>query len=94
MWNYAKAPAEVVAKAQALGAVADEFSIPLAAAALQFPLGNDIVTSVIPGPRDTGELRQILDWFATPIPAGFWDALKSKGLMDPAAPLPPKGVQH
>jgi D-threo-aldose 1-dehydrogenase len=88
MWNYAKAPAEVIAKARALGAVADEFSVPLAAAALQFPLGNDVVTSVIPGPRDKGELEQILDWFETSIPGEFWAALKSQGLMEHAAPVP------
>lgn len=87
-WNYATAPEEVVNKARALGAVADEFSIPLAAAALQFPLGNEIVTSVIPGPRDKGELKQILDWFRTPIPSEFWAALKSKELIDEAAPVP------
>ena len=88
MWNYAKAPAEVVEKARALGVVADEFSIPLAAAALQFPLASPTVTSVIPGPRDAGELRQILDWFETTIPVDFWSALKSKGLLDDAAPVP------
>jgi D-threo-aldose 1-dehydrogenase len=88
MWNYSRAPAEVIEKARALGAVADDFSIPLAAAALQFPLANEIVTSVIPGPRDAGELRQILDWFETSIPANFWSALKSKDLLDNAAPVP------
>lgn len=88
MWNYAKAPAEIVDKVRALGAVADEFNIPLAAAALQFPLGNDIVTSVIPGPRDKGEFEQILQWFKTPIPDEFWSMLKSKGLIEQAAPVP------
>lgn len=88
MWNYAKAPADVVDKARALGAVADEFDVPLAAAALQFPLGHDIVTSVIPGPRDAGEMTQILDWFKTPIPAEFWNALKERGLINQAAPVP------
>jgi len=87
-WNYAKAPADVVNKVRSLGAVADQFSVPLAAAALQFPLGNDIVTSVIPGPRDKDELQQILEWFETPIPSGFWTTLKSKGLMKEAAPVP------
>ncbi len=87
MWNYAKAPAEVIDKARAIGAVADDFGVPLPAAALQFPLFNDIITSVIPGPRDKGELEQIVAWMQTPIPSGFWDALKTKGLIDPAAPL-------
>jgi len=88
MWNYAKAPQQVIDKARALGAVADAHSIPLAAAALAFPLANDIVTSVIPGPRNAAELAQILDWAATPIPEAFWSDLKSQGLLDAAAPVP------
>ena len=88
MWNYAKAPEEVVEKARALGAVADKFSVPLAAAALQFPLGNDIVTAVIPGPRNKNELEQILTWNETPIPAEFWAELKTKGLLDDSSPVP------
>ncbi len=69
-------------------AVADAFAVTLAAAALQFPLGNEIVTSVIPGPRDKTELQQIVDWFSTPISGEFWATLKSKGLIDGATPVP------
>lgn len=88
MWNYAKAPDHVIEKARALGKVADQFAIPLPAAALQFPLGHDVVTSVIPGPRDKLELQQIMKWFETPVPDAFWDELKSKGLLSDAAPVP------
>mgnify|MGYP003322510305 FL=1 len=88
MWNYAKAPKEVIDKARALGVVADEFGIPLPAAALQFPLGDEIVCSVIPGPRDKGELEQIVTWFKTPIPTEFWSTLKAKNLMEPSATVP------
>lgn len=88
MWNYDKAPAEVVDKARALGQVADAHGVPLPAAALQFPLAHSIVTSVIPGPRDAGELAQILDWFETPIPEAFWSDLKAKGLLAQDAPTP------
>lgn len=87
-WNYAEAPDDVMAKARALGDAADSHGVPLAAAALQFPLGHEIVTSVIPGPRDKGELRQILDWFDTPIPDAFWSDLKDRGLLAAAAPVP------
>lgn len=87
-WNYARAPADVVAKAKALGAVADRFAVPLAAAALQFPLGSATVSSVIPGPRSPAEVAQIVEWFETPIPAAFWDELKATGLIDSAAPVP------
>lgn len=87
-WNYAKAPAEIVDRARALAEVADVFAVPLAAAALQFPLGNDLVTSVIPGPRDNAELQQNLEWFTTPMPDEFWFTLKSNGLLHEAAPIP------
>ena len=88
IWNYAKAPDEIINKAKEISEVADYFSIPLAAAALQFPLGNDIVTSVIPGPRNKSELQQIVNWFSMPIHNEFWAALKSKGLISDAAPVP------
>ena len=87
-WNYAKAPEDVVRAAKALADEADAFEIPLAAAALQFPLGDPIVSSVIPGPRDKGELEQIVSWFETPVPAEFWSTLKSKGLLREDALVP------
>lgn len=82
MWNYDKAPADVVAKARALADVAERFSVPLAAAALQFPLRDDIVSAVIPGPRSKNELAQILEWFSMPVPSDFWAMLLSEGLLD------------
>ena len=87
-WNYTKAPTKIVEKARALDAVADQFSVPLPAAALQFPLGDTLVTSVIPGPRDRDELEQIVEWFETPIPNEFWEVLKSRDLIHEAAPTP------
>jgi D-threo-aldose 1-dehydrogenase len=77
-WNYAKAPKDVIDKARKLSDIADEFGIPIAAAALQFPLGDEIVCSVIPGPRDKWELEQIITWFKIPIPTEFWATLKAK----------------
>ncbi len=91
MWNYAQAPDDVLARVALLADEADAHSVPLAAAALQFPLAHDRVTSVIPGPRDASELAQILDWFNTPIPTDFWNALRSKGLIDARAPVPQGG---
>ncbi len=88
MWNYATAPKEVVNKARALSEEADRFDIPLAAAALQFPLGDPLVSSVIPGPRNTDELDQIVEWFDVDIPVAFWAALKAKGLLRAEANVP------
>ena len=91
MWNYATAPAEVIDKVVKISAIADEYGVILPAAALQFPLANDIITSVIPGPRDADELAQILEWFSMPIDGDFWSALKDAGLLAAEAPIPAKG---
>jgi D-threo-aldose 1-dehydrogenase len=87
-WNYAQAPDDVVQTARALADEADAFGIDLAAAALQFPLGDPLVASVIPGPRDKGELEQIVSWAGAEIPAAFWSTLKSKGLVREDACVP------
>ncbi|MEO0543864.1 MAG: aldo/keto reductase [Pseudomonadota bacterium] len=87
-WNYAKAPQEVMAKAMRLASIADAHNVPLAAAALQFPLGHSLVASVIPGPRDPKELGEIIAWFATSIPLEFWEKLSTEGLLAEGTPLP------
>ena len=50
-WNYAKAPQEVMDRVKAIARVCDAHGVPLAAAALQFPLAHPLVASTIPGPR-------------------------------------------
>ena len=87
-WNYAKAPEEVMAKVRKLADVADAHGIELAAAAVQFPLAHELVTSVIPGPRSKEEFEQNLAWFNADIPSAFWTDLKSQGLLDERAPVP------
>ena len=87
-WNYARAPADVVAQVEGLKRVANAHGVPLAAAALQFPLAHPAVASVIPGPRSPEELAQIVTWLETPIPAGLWSDLKAQGLLSSAAPVP------
>ena len=43
---------------------------------------------MIPGPREAGELAQILEWFGQAVPGAFWIDLKNAGLMVPEAPVP------
>ena len=88
MWNYATAPKSIVEKVVSLQKIADKYGVSLPAAALQFPLANSIVSSVIPGPRSNGEVTEILQWFSEKTPAEFWLDLKSQGLLDDRAPVP------
>lgn len=88
LWNYAPAPAEVMARAEAIARVCEAHGIPLAAAALQFPLAHPVVASIIPGPRSAAELSQILEWFSLDIPASLWSDLKGENLLLADAPVP------
>jgi D-threo-aldose 1-dehydrogenase len=88
MWNYDRAPAEIVAKVHALEAICNEFGVPIGAAALQFPLAHEAICSVLPGPKSPDELAGILGWWDTAIPDPFWNALADRGLVSPGTPLP------
>ncbi len=87
-YNYAAAPPEIAAKAQAIDAVCRRHGVPLPAAALQFVLGHPDVVSVIPGGQTQAETSQNAAVLDVPIPAAFWQALKDEGLLDAQAPTP------
>jgi D-threo-aldose 1-dehydrogenase len=87
-WNYDKAPPEIVSRVEKLEAVCKAHNVPLAAAALQFPLAHPVVASVIPGPRSAEEFDANMPLFTMKIPAGLWSDLRGQGLLHPDAPVP------
>lgn len=87
-WNYGAAPDHILNRVKRINEICQSFDVPLAAAALQFPLGHDTVASVIPGLRNQDELSASLAWAHTVIPAGLWEALKQADLLHPDAPVP------
>jgi len=87
-WNYAAAPADVVARVQAIGAICDRHAVPLAAAALQFPLAHPAVAAIIPGPRVVAEFSENLELLQRKIPGALWEELRHAGLMHEDAPTP------
>lgn len=87
-WNYGAIPENVRTRVAALKQVCDQFNVPLAAAALQFPLAHPVVASVIPGLRSDAELQATLAWAKTEIPPEFWAALKQDRLIHSDAPTP------
>jgi D-threo-aldose 1-dehydrogenase len=88
MWNYARAPQEVIDRVHALEAFCKEFGVPIGAAALQFPLAHPAVATILPGPKSPAELDGILDWWQVEIPDAFWNALADRKLVAPGTPLP------
>ncbi len=87
-YDYGEAPADVVAHVRQLEALCADFAIPLAAAALQFPLAHPSVVSVIPGLGTPERVVQTLDLYTTDIPPGFWSALRDGRLVRDDVPLP------
>jgi D-threo-aldose 1-dehydrogenase len=87
-FNYAEAPANVVERVHALGAVCAEFNVPLPAAAMQFPLAHPAVVSCVTGTHTAAQLWQNAAWLEQPIPAALWQALRARGLLHPDAPVP------
>ena len=87
-WNYAPAPPDVVARAAAIRSVCDRHGVPLAAAALQFPLAHPAVAAIIPGPRSVEEMESNIALVRHRIPTDLWAELRADGLLHPDAPTP------
>jgi D-threo-aldose 1-dehydrogenase len=87
-YDYAAAPAPLLEKARRLEAVCNRHAVPLAAAALQFPLAHPAVSAVIPGALSVAEVEQNLAHLRRPVPGALWQELKAEGLLAAAAPTP------
>jgi D-threo-aldose 1-dehydrogenase len=87
-YAYADASEAVVEKTRRIARVCQRHGVPLAAAALQFPLGHPAVASVIPGASSPAQQARNVEAFRTAIPDDLWAELKHEGLMREDAPVP------
>lgn len=87
-YNYADATPDVILKVRRIEAVCDRHGVPMAAAALQFPLGHPSVASVIPGACTPDQVTRNVALMERPIPADLWAELKHEGLLHREAPVP------
>jgi D-threo-aldose 1-dehydrogenase len=87
-YNYKPAPPNVMEQVARIEKVCSAHAVPIAAAAIQFPLGHPSVASIVPGAVRPEEVTRNVALIATPIPAALWRDLKEDGLLDKAAPVP------
>jgi D-threo-aldose 1-dehydrogenase len=80
-YEYGAAPADVVAKAQRLAMVCGKHGVELPAAALQFPLREPVVRSVVLGATEPAHIEQNVRRIAEPIPEQLWKQLVAEGLV-------------
>jgi D-threo-aldose 1-dehydrogenase len=87
-YDYLPASAEVLTQVARIEEICTAHHVPLAAAALQFPLAHPAVVSVIPGIANVGQIDDTLRWASVRIPGAFWADMRDAELMHPSAPAP------
>jgi D-threo-aldose 1-dehydrogenase len=85
-YNYSEAPAGILERVRRIEGVCRRHQVPLAHAALQFPLGHSAVSSVVLGAVSPSEVERNLEAMRTEIPADLWAELKAEGLLAADAP--------
>jgi D-threo-aldose 1-dehydrogenase len=80
-YEYGDAPAEVVAKAQRLAMVCGKHAVELPAAALQFPLREPVVRSVVLGATEPEHVLQNVRRVAEKLPDRLWEELAAEGFL-------------
>ena len=87
-WNYTKASNELIDKVNSLKRICENYNIPLAAAAIQFPLAHPVVKTVVTGAVNSKELEDNINNLDVKIPSDFWQELKELNLIANEAPIP------
>lgn len=87
-YNYDDATPEQLERARKIQQVCERHDVPLAAAALQFPLHHPLAASVIPGAFRPEHVQQNIALFRHEIPNDLWAELKHEGLLRQDAPTP------
>ena len=82
-YNYAVAPEAVRERVRRIEAVLAPHGVTLSAAALQFPLLEPAVATVLPGPATPEEARAAAAALTVPIPAAVWRDLRAASLLEP-----------
>lgn len=90
-YEYQQATPDILARVDALRAVCAAFNVDIRAAALQFSLAHPAVAAVIPGASQPSRIAENLALVDAEIPAAFWQALRTRGLVAVDAPLPQAG---
>jgi D-threo-aldose 1-dehydrogenase len=87
-FDYLPAPSELIMRADRLNVACARHSVPLKAAAIQFPMGHPGVAAVLIGCRSTGEVDENIRMFRHEIPVDLWKDLRQERLIPEGAPIP------
>ncbi len=80
-FKYRPPTPEILDRARRIRGVCADYGVPLAAAAIQFPLTHPAVATVLLGCRSAQEIKSNAADFALDIPTALWADLASQGLL-------------
>ncbi len=87
-FNYGNASKQWIERTAAVEEVCRRFSVPLRAAALQFPLAHPAIDVVVAGAQLPEHWEDTVNMLVHPIPDAFWRQLKADCLLPDEAPVP------
>ncbi len=87
-FDYHEPSPEIFENVRHIEEICARHSVPLKAAALQFPLAHPAVAAIIPGARSVAEVDENFRLMGFPIPQNFWAELRDKSLLPEDAPTP------
>lgn len=93
-YEYHPAGADVLARAQRLRSITDEYGIPLAAAALQFPLAHPAVACELLGAGSAKTIGEDVRLAAVRIPTECWEKLRDAADDGSGSPWPTDRVEN
>lgn len=76
-YDYGAPPAAIIARAQAIERICEAHSVPMQAAAIQFPFRNPLVSAAVLGMSRPERIAQNLEWSSNAIPDAFWRDIDS-----------------
>jgi D-threo-aldose 1-dehydrogenase len=91
-YNYKLAPEAILERAARIDVIRQRHHVPLAAAAIQFPLGHPCIAAIVPGAVSSSEVERNADHIDLPIPRSLWDELKAEKLLAVDARVPNAGA--
>jgi len=80
-YEYQPAPAQILVRVRQIEQVCAEFGVELPAAALQYPLRDESVCTVVVGAATAGQVRENLRRLRSEIPDALWRRLIAEGLV-------------
>ena len=85
-FHHKKANNDILKKVSLMEEICKKYMVDLAAVAIQFPLKNSIVSSVVFGTSSIKSVTNNINYYKQKIPSNLWNDFKSYGLIHPDAP--------